>query len=192
MKRSTGERVSVVGGVRRPAPNAVRRLAPSSKRHLSTLMNGETNMSTEHKPTLEGQYPLPEGVKLRTRKFGANPMSSLISTPPGGDRGDSSPARTEFKIRWEDQEHGLTVLIRERRDSGHLIADVFCTDAGRLNNLAVSVALVGTVEDQMIRKTIPLNVPEKTGCSGSADFGLLTDAVKELGAQLGVVVFMLV
>ena len=149
-------------------------------------------MTTENKLTLEGQYALPEGVKLRTRKFGANPMSPLVATPPGGDRGDAGPARTEFKIRWEDPDHGLTVLVRERRESGHLVADVFCTDAGQLNKLAVSVALVGTIEDQMIRKTIPLDVPEKIGCSGSADFGPLTEATKELGAQLGVVVFMLV
>jgi hypothetical protein len=149
-------------------------------------------MNPEKKPTLESEYPLPEGVKLRTRKFGANPMSSLVATPPGGDRGDSSPARPGFKIRWEDQEHGLIVLVRERRESGHLVADVFCSDAGQLNKLAVSVALVGTIEDQMIRKTIPLDVPEKTGCSGSADFGPLTEAMKELGPELGVVVFMLV
>ncbi len=81
-------------------------------------------MNTGQKPTLEGQYPLPEGVKLRTRKFGANPMSPLVATPTGGDRGDSSPGRTEFKIHWEDQEHGLTVLVRESRESGHLIGAV--------------------------------------------------------------------
>ena len=149
-------------------------------------------MNIEKKLPLEDQYPLPEGVKLRTRKFGANPMSPLVATPTGGDTGDSSSARPEFKIRWEDQEHGLTVLVRERRESGHLVADVFCTDAGQLNKLAVSVALVGTVEDQMIRKTIPLDVPEKAGCSGSADFGPLAEAVNDLGPQLGVVVFMLV
>jgi hypothetical protein len=149
-------------------------------------------MNTEKKPTLEELFPLPEGIKLRTRKFGANPMSPLVATPPGGDRADKQPLRPELVIPWEDPEHGLTVLVRERRDSGRLVADVFCTDAAQLNKLAVSVALVGTIEDQMIRKTIPLNVPEKTGCSGSADFGPLTEAVKELGTQLGVVVFMLV
>jgi hypothetical protein len=146
----------------------------------------------DKKPSLADLYPLPEGVKIRTRKFGANPISPLVPTPSGGDRDDSSSARTEFKIRWEDQEHGLTVLIRERRDSGHLVGDVFCTDAAQLNKLAVSVALVGTNEDQMIRKTISLDVPETTGCSGSADFGPLIEAVQELGPQLGVVVFMLV
>jgi hypothetical protein len=149
-------------------------------------------MKTESKLNLEDQYPLPKGVKLRTRKFGASPESPLVPTPTGGDMGEAGPTRTEFKIRWEDQDHGLTVLVRDHQESGRLVADVFCTDAGQLNKLAVSVALVGTIEEQMIRKTIPLAVPEKTGCSGSADFGPLTEAVEELGAQLGVVVFMLV
>jgi hypothetical protein len=119
-------------------------------------------------------------------------MSALVATPQGGDLCDHLTPRPEVVIRWEDPEHGLTVFVRERRDSGRLVADVFCTRAAQLNKLAVSVALVGTIEDQMIRKTIPLNVAEKTGCSGSADFGPLTEAVKELGTQLGVVVFMLV
>ena len=148
-------------------------------------------MKTESKQTVDDLYPLPESVKLRTHKFGKNPESPLVPTPTGGDKGDASPARTEFKIRWEDQEYGLTVLVRERRESGRLVADVFCNDAGRLNKLAVSVALVGTIDNRMIRKTIPLDVPEKTGCSGSADFRPLAEAVKELGTQLGVVVFML-
>jgi hypothetical protein len=153
---------------------------------------GEWNMTTDNNSPLEAQYPLPEGVKLRTRKFGANPMSKLEPTPSGGPMGGAGPARPEFRIAWEDKEHGLTVLVRERRDSGRLVADVFCIDASQLNKLAVSVALVGTIEDRMIRQTIPLNVAEKTGCSGSADFGPLNEAVQELGTELGVVVFMLV
>ena len=44
------------------------------------------------------------------------------------------------------------------------------------------VGLVGTAKDHVLRKTIPLEVPEKTGCSGSADFGPLGDRVKELGS----------
>lgn len=65
-----------------------------------------------------------------------------------------------------------------------------CTNAGLLNRAAVSVGLVGTAEDRLIRKTIALDMPEKDGCSGLADFGRLTDAVKELGPQLGAVVFL--
>ncbi len=71
-------------------------------------------------------------------------------------------------------------------------APFFCAHADQLNKLAASVALVGTNADQLIRKTIPLDVPEMTGCSGSADFGPLSEAVKQLGPQLGVVVFLLV
>jgi hypothetical protein len=149
-------------------------------------------VNIEGKPTLESQYPLPESVKLRTRKFGTNPVSPLVSTPLGPDQADSCLTPPEFKILWEDQEYGLTVHVDEQRESGHLVASVFCADAGQLNKLAVSVALVGAIDDQMIRKTIPLHVQEKTGCSGSADFGPLTEAVKELGPKLRVVVFMLV
>ena len=148
-------------------------------------------MATDPKPPLPGHFPLPEGLKLRSRKFGVNPVSSLVPVPVGGDNGDSSNPRPQFEIAWEDNQQGLKVLVRER-DDGHLIANVLCTDAGLLNKAAVSVGLMGTVEDRLIRKTIPLDVPEATGCSGSADFGPLADAVEELGPQLGVVVFLLV
>ena len=89
------------------------------------------------------------------------------------------------------QQLGLKVHVRERED-GHLIASVFCTDATLLNKVAVSVAVAGMVEDRLLRKTIFLNVAENNGCSGSADFGLLADAVQTLGPQLGLVVFLLV
>jgi hypothetical protein len=148
-------------------------------------------MSTDPKRTLPDLFPLPDGTKIRARKFGAKPVSPLVPAPVAGDKGDDAAPRAAFKIRWEDQQQGLTVLVRER-GNGHLIADVFCTDAGLLDKAAVSVGLVGTVEDHLIRKTIPLDVSENSGCSGSADFGLLADAVKELGQQLGVVVFLLV
>jgi len=148
-------------------------------------------MSTDPKPTLPDLFPLPEGTKIRARKFGAKPVSPLVPAPVGGDKGDAAAPRAAFKVCWEDPQQGLTVLVRER-DNGHLIADVICTEAGLLDKAAVSVGLVGTVVDHLIRKTIPLDVPEKSGCSGSADFGPLADAVKELGPQLGVVVFLLV
>jgi len=136
-------------------------------------------------------YPLPAGIKIRKRRFGANPVSPLVPAPVGGDKADSSAPRPAYKLRWEDREQGLTVLVR-KRDNGHLIADVLSTDAGMLKKAAVSVGLVGPIEDHPIRKTIPLDVAEKGGCSGSADFGLLTDVVRELGSQLGMVVILLV
>ena len=61
-------------------------------------------MSTEPKPALPGLFPLPEGIKLRTRKFGANPVSEFVPAPVGGDRDDVTAPRSEFKLRWEDQE----------------------------------------------------------------------------------------
>ena len=147
-------------------------------------------MSTEPKPTMPELFPLPEGIKLRTRKFGTNPVSLLVSGPMGGPQGASSAPRLEFRIEWEDAAQGLSVTVRER-DDGHLIADVFSTDPARLHKAALSVGLVGTVEEGLIRKTVPLNVPEEDGCSGSADFGPLTAAVKELGSQIGIVAFLL-
>jgi hypothetical protein len=144
-------------------------------------------MITKNTPTLEGQYPLPEGVKLRKRKFGTSPVSPLVQVQRA-----AVSAPTDFEIGWKDSEHGLTLVIREQRENGRLVANVFCSDSGHLNKLAVSVGLVGMGEERMIRKTIPLVVAEKNGCSGSADFGPLAEAVEELGDRLGVVVFMLV
>jgi hypothetical protein len=148
-------------------------------------------MNTDPKPTLADLFPLPEGTKLRVRKFGAKPVSELVPAPVGGNVAQAAAPRPEFKIHWEDQQQGLTVIVRER-ENGHLVAEVCCSDAGLHNKAAVSVGLVGTVEDHLIRKTIPLDVVVTGGCSGSADFGPLTAAVQELGPQLGVVVFLLV
>jgi hypothetical protein len=148
-------------------------------------------MSTEPKPTQSDPFPVPEGIKLRARKFGANPVSQLVAAPVGGPRGDDSAPRPPFRIDWEDTAQGLTVKVRERT-GGHLIVEVVSTDPLLLKNAAVSVGLVGTVEDGLIRKTIPLDVPEEGGCSGSADFGPLAAAVTELGPQIGIVAFLLV
>jgi hypothetical protein len=174
-------------------------------------------MNEKKKLTLEELYPLPEGVKLRIRKFGANPTTGFVSAPGGGQGAAAGPARPPFKLRWEDTTLGLTVLMREDLASGRLVADVFCTDPAKLNKASVSVSLVGKGKDQSVRKEIPLNEPEtasqaistslapsigKTislnepdprsgGCCGSAKFGSLNDAIGELGTELGLVVFML-
>jgi hypothetical protein len=134
-------------------------------------------------------FPLPHGMKIRTPKFGAQPVSPFFPVPI--TEGEPSAVRPEFKICWEDQQQGLSVVVRER-ENGHLSAAVFCTDAGLLDKAAVSVGLMGATAEHSIHKTIPLNVRDKTGCSGSADFGPLACAVKELGPQLGVVVFLLI
>ena len=42
----------------------------------------------------------------------------------------------------------------------------------------------------MLHKMIPLNVPEKNGCSGSADFGPIANAIVELGPQFRVIIFL--
>ncbi len=140
-------------------------------------------------------FPLPESIKIRQRKLGARPVSPLVPTPR--DTGDSSAPRPAFENRWENQFQldepvcKITVIVREQ-DNGRLIANVFCTDAGLLSKAAVSVGLIGAVEVQTIRKTIPLDIPDKDGCGGSADFGALTEAVKKLGPQIGIIIFLLV
>ncbi len=128
-------------------------------------------------------------MKVHSVKLGANPISAFVPVPRS-EGTDSAPAsRPAFEIPWEDQQQGLRVLVKER-ENGHLIADVFSTDAGLLNHAAVSVALVGAAE-YPICKVIPLKVPDDSGCRGSADFGLLSGAVKELGPRLALVVFLL-
>ncbi len=147
-------------------------------------------MATEPKPTLIDLFPLPEGVRIRERRFGANPVSSFVPVPVRDDKGDTLP-QSAFKLSWEDREQGLTVIVKEQ-NNGHLIANVFSTDASLLNKAVVSVALIGKMGNETIHKSIPLNVPEKDGSSGSKDFGLLTEAMKELGSLLGLIVFLTV
>ena len=96
-------------------------------------------MATEPKPTLIDLFPLPEGVRIRERRFGANPVSSFVPVPVRDDKGDTSP-QSAFKLSWEDREQGLTVIVKEQ-NNGHLIANVFSTDASLLNKAVVSVAL---------------------------------------------------
>lgn len=148
-------------------------------------------MNTDPERNLSDFFPFPKGMKVRKHKIGANPISPLVPAPVAGDNGDCCAARPEFKICWEDRQQGLTVLVRAH-ENGRLIADVFCTNGELLDKAWVSVALVGTGVDHMSCKAIPLKVPEKNGCSGSADIGPLADAVKELGAYLGVVVLLTV
>lgn len=154
-------------------------------------------MNTERQPTLPDLYPPPEGSKVRERTFGASPVSPPVSAPIGRDAADPAAPRLPFKSRWENQlqeDSGgrkIKITVRER-DNGHLIADVFCNDAELLGKASVSVGLVGARADRTIRMSVALDVPATDGCSGSADFGPLADAVEELGGQLRVVMFLLV
>jgi hypothetical protein len=147
-------------------------------------------MSTEPQQNLDDLFPLPKGVKLRTHKFGARPWSALVPAPVGGNLDASSTPRPEFQIPWEDQQQGLSVLVSEQ-ENGRLVATVACTNACLLGK-AVAVGLTGSAAEHPICKTISLHASETGGCGGAADFGPLTDAVKELGPHLGIVVFLLV
>jgi len=147
-------------------------------------------MSADPKPDMPDLFPLPPGVRLHTRKFAAKPYSEYVTVSANGKE-DAGCTQSQFAIRWEDQQQGLTVVVREQ-ENGKLVADVVCNNAGLLGKAAVSVGLVGTIEGRMIRKTVPLNVPASGGCSGTADLGPLGDAVAELGSKLAVVVILLV
>jgi hypothetical protein len=150
-------------------------------------------MGPNSQRTFEELFPLPDGVKLRTRKFGVTPPTPLVQVPVPGQAADAGPGRPTLKIRWEDSTLGLTVLAREDAATGRLIGEVFCSDPAMLNKASVSVALVGKHEHRMIRKTVKLDQPDNRtgGCRGSDDFGSLDNAIKELGAEMGLVVFVL-
>ena len=150
-------------------------------------------MNTNRPPSLSELFPLPKGVKLPTYKFGTNPVAPLQTVSLGEPAAHAGTPRSPFKITWEDKEQGLKVCVEERQENSHLIANVYGTHEELLNKAAVSVALMGTNETEVIRKTVPLCVAETNGtfrCSGSADLGLLADAVQRLGDRIGLVVFL--
>lgn len=153
-------------------------------------------MSTDKTQSLSDLYPLPEGVKIRSRKFGANPATPLLPVRPAGPAASAdTPSPQEFKLRHEDEKLGLLAILQEDANSGRLTAEVFSRHPDHMKRAAVSVALVGTIEGGMICKTIPLDREVKNGdycCSGSADFGSLADAVQQLGDRLGLIVFLLI
>jgi hypothetical protein len=57
---------------------------------------------------------------------------------------------------------------------------------------ASHVGLGSLTTAQVIGKIVPLKIAENNGCSGSADMVLLTDAVKQLGPRLAIVVILVV
>lgn len=137
-------------------------------------------MSTDRKPTLEELFPLPAGIKVHTRRFGARPVSAPVPVPDAG-----------FRFEWADAEQGLRVLVTEGGD-GRLAAEATCRDAALRGHAAVSVAIASARSDDSIRQTVPLNDPAPGGgCRGAADFGLRVDAVARLGDRFVFVVFLL-
>jgi hypothetical protein len=150
-------------------------------------------MDNKRQPTFEELFPLPPGVKLHRRLFGATPPTPLKTVQPGGQRGagEDEPPLT---LAWDDAKLRLSAVVREDPTTGKLIGSAFCTDPAMLNKGAAAVSLVGNREYEMILKTIKLDQPDQRtgGCRGSADFGLLKDAVAKLGTEMGLVVFMVV
>jgi hypothetical protein len=74
--------------------------------------------------------------KLRTRKFGARPVSDYVTVPVGGRQGGVDP-QPRFELHWKDEQMGLTAVLREQ-ENGRLIAEVFSSDAGLLGKAVVS------------------------------------------------------
>src|SRR5687767_5096849 len=111
-------------------------------------------MSTDPKQTLDELFPLPKGIKIRSRKFGKNPVSALVPTSVGQANCSADSQRSPFQIDWEDQHLELKVRVREQ-ENGRLIATVFCNNADRLGKAAVSVGLWGTAAEFSIRKSVP-------------------------------------
>lgn len=147
-------------------------------------------MSKDLQPSVMNDlFPLPAGIRLRTRTFGKNSVSDLMPTGLRKDQSASSEQREPFKILLVVDGLGLKVLMQERED-GHLLANVHCRDISLLNRAAAVVGLVGTKEFELISKTIPFDVAEGDGCAGSADFGTLTAAVEKLGEELSVVAYL--
>jgi len=140
---------------------------------------------------LDEMFPLPPGIRLRPLKCGSNPVSPVIPLPSPGELARSDPERAALVLHHADDKLGVRVEVREVRESGRLVAYANCTDARLLGKGAVSAVLFAPNEGPLIGKTIPLNTPELHGCSGSADFGKFADVAKELGASMGVVVFLL-
>ena len=118
--------------------------------------NRPTDEAKEAIPSFDELFPLPPGVKLRTPRFGTAGPSGLKPASGTGDAAEDDRGRPSelFFIDWRDDSLGLHVRVQEQ-GNGELIAYVTCTDGRRIGQ-AVSVALVGTIEDHMIRKTIPL------------------------------------
>ena len=148
-------------------------------------------MTPETKSAFDDLFPLPQGVKLRARRFAANPVSEPASAPVGGPLGNNSAPRKAFELHWSDEALQLSVDVRER-DNGRMVAEAFCKDASLLGRAAVSVGLVGEDEEvyDTVGGSILLNETEDGGCAGSLDLGPLADAVERLGANLRLVAYL--
>src|SRR5262249_11007587 len=135
-------------------------------------------------------FPLPPEIRLRECRFGSSAPSRVVPLPAPGDEVGSGQERPPVVLSHTDPKLGVTVEAREDRESGHLAALAHCTDPGLLNQGEVAVVLFGSREGRLISKKIKLDVAEKGGCGGSADFGQLGPMADELGTQLGMLVFL--
>ena len=127
-------------------------------------------------------------MKLRKRKFGTAPDSPFKTV------GSSAHEAEPLELSLADSTLGLTVVVKEHRATGKLIAEASCSDPAMKGKAGASVAVIGREEFKLIRKTVKMDQSDERtgGCRGSADLGLLKDAVATLGPELGLVTFMLI
>ena len=148
-------------------------------------------MNTDPQLGSENLIPLLARFKFHTHKFPPNPSSAPFLVLTDGNGELSANPRPAFNLGWEDQAFGVSVVMHEQQD-GRLLAEVSCTRTDLLDTSAVSVALMGMQEGQLLRKTVFLTVSENKGRSGSKDFGTLAAAVKEVGPQISLLVFLMI
>jgi hypothetical protein len=117
----------------------------------------------------------------------------MFPLPVDVDTDGNAVPRAPFEAHWENPKIGLTVHFRERED-GRVIADVHCTYPELEDGSAASVGLGGVVADeiQKIHRTIRFTGQDQNGRSGSADFGTLTEIVKTIGPNAGIVLFLVI
>ncbi len=113
-----------------------------------------------------------EPASIHRYQFGTQPVSGL-----------SSVSSDSFHLTHADDMLGLHVTA-EAID-GHVAVYVRCSTAS-----AVSVALVGSDEDKMIRKNVRLGY-RIDGCNqGVEDFGTTSSVLALLGERVGIVAFV--
>jgi len=156
------------------------------------IIAGGRDMTHDEDAELDEMFPLPAGVVLRECRFGSSNVSPVVALPLPGEQAGTGPERAAVMLRHSDPKLGVTVEVREIRESGHLSARATCTDAGLLNKAEVAVVFFGSAENRLVNRKVPLDVPEENGCSGSADFGKLSALADELGTSLGMVVCLTV
>lgn len=128
---------------------------------------------------LDDLFPLPKGRKLRMPRFGQSQPPASQPLPAVGQRCDVS---TPGMFALDYAVDNVQVRVREHAGEEDIRVYISCPDPGRLGQ-QVSVMLVGRDESQILYLKIPLDTPEKVGCSGTARAGSVSEVRKQVGAE---------